>query len=64
MTKQERIEAFEQSLPFANLYIDEFEQLVMAVAKIRKVDGVYSPSLNQSSCNLRRIIKYFKNVDS
>lgn len=34
MTKQERIEAFEKSLPFQYLYIDDFEQLVMASAKV------------------------------
>ena len=32
VTKQDRIEQFEQMLPFRNLYIDEFESLVMAVA--------------------------------
>ena len=34
LTKQERIEKFEEMLPFRHLYIDEFESLVMAVAKI------------------------------
>ena len=39
------MEAFENSLPFASLYIDDFEQLVMAVAKVKKVNGVYQPEL-------------------
>lgn len=37
LTKQERIERFEEEiLPFRSLYIDEFESLVMAVARIKK----------------------------
>ena len=57
------MEAFESSLPFASLYIDDFEQLVMAVAKVKKVNGVYQPELAYSSCQLRRIVKYFKGID-
>ncbi len=41
LTKQDRIDAFEKSLPFASLFIDDYEQLVMAVAKLRKINGIY-----------------------
>lgn len=63
LTKQERIEKFEEMLPFRHLYIDEFESLVMAVAKIQKIDNEYQPSLRNNSSDLHRIIKYFKGVD-
>ena len=63
VTKQERVQVFEESLPFSALYIDEFESLVLAVAKVQKINDEYQPPLRQKTCHLRRIVKYFKGID-
>lgn len=63
VTKQDRIQNFEKKLPFKSLFIDEFESLVLAVAKVSKVNNEYVPPLSKSPCQLRRIVKYFKAVD-
>lgn len=53
MTKADRIEAFEESLPFQGLFIDEYESLLMAVAKVQKINHVYEPPLASRRCQLR-----------
>ena len=63
MTKQDRISNFEKWLPFRGLYIDEFESLVMAVAKVQKINNEYHPPLYTRKCDLRRLVKYFKGID-
>ena len=45
MTKQDLVAKFEESLPFRNLYIDEYESLIMAVAKVQKINNEYVPPL-------------------
>ena len=49
-TKQDRIQMFEQQLPFQMLYIDEFESLVMAVARVSKKNEQYYPPLHKNPC--------------
>ena len=63
VTKQDRIEQFEEMLPFRHLYIDEFESLVMAVAQIQKINNEYQPTLRSQPCRFSRIVKYFKSID-
>ena len=63
LSNDERIVAFEAGLPFESLFIDDFERLVMTVAKVKKVNGIYEPRLSKSYCELRRIVKYFKTYD-
>lgn len=51
VTKQDFIRKFEEEfLPFRGLYIDEFESLVMAVAKVQKINGEYVPPLANRHC--------------
>ena len=64
MTKQDLISKFEEALPFKRLYIDEFEQVMMAAARIQKINQQYEPPLWAHSCKLRRLVKYFKSVDN
>jgi len=37
--------------------------MVMAVAKVQKINHEYHPPLNTRSSQLRRIVKYFKGID-
>lgn len=53
MTKQERMDAFEESLPFNSLFIDEYESLVMAVARVQKINHEYEPALTSRTAQLR-----------
>ena len=64
MTKQDLISKFEEALPFKKLYIDEFEQVMMAAARVQKINQQYEPPLWAHNCKLRRIVKYFKSVDN
>ena len=63
MTKQDLIAKFEEELPFRSLFIDEFEQLVMAAARVQKINQQYEPPLWARNCKLRRLVKYFKSID-
>ncbi len=63
LTKQDRIKLFEDAIPFRSLYIDEFESLVLAVARVQKLNQEYVPPLSQRPCALNRIVKYFKALD-
>lgn len=45
LTKQDRIDNFEKALPFKALFIDEFECLILAAARIEKFNNEYSPPL-------------------
>ena len=63
MSKQDRVKIFEESLPFKSLYIDEYESLVLAVVKARKVNEEYVPPLNHSASSLSRIVRYFKGIE-
>ena len=47
LTKYDRVDQFEANLPFKNLYIDEYESLVMAVARIQKINHEYKPPLRK-----------------
>lgn len=58
----ERIRDFEESLPFNDLSIDYFENLVMAVGRFQKVNGEYHPPLANKPLKLHRVVKYFKSV--
>ena len=62
-TKQDLIEQFEAALPFNALFIDEFEQIVMAAARIQKLNQQYEPPLHTRNLSLRRLVKYFKGID-
>ena len=63
VTKQDWISKFEADMPFKNLYIDEYESLVMAIAKVQKINNEYVPPLVNQHSQLRRIVKYFKSID-
>ena len=61
--KAERIHEFEENLPFTDLSIDDFENLVMAVGRFQKINGEFSPPLGNKPLKLHRVVKYFKNLE-
>lgn len=63
LSKQDLIDKFESVLPFKSLFIDEYENIVLAAACIQKINKQYEPPLLARRCKLRRLVKYFKNIE-
>lgn len=62
MTKFDRIQEFEEQLPFQKITLDQFEHLFLGACQVTKVGGEYVPPLAQTDLYLRRVVKYFKKV--